>query len=299
MNKTDSDRWKAMLLDEILKGLATSPELREALVFKGARVLNALLNTQRQSLDIDSNLTFDFARRIDDRDRQRMFLAEQLGKALRFYFSRQDPQRFAISSLEVQLKPPTPHPWGWNAFLVRVRIEDRQKMGVLGLPALEIDIAAPEQLSPTSAEPLVIGTQTVNAYSLERIAGEKHRAFLTSLPAYRHKLNPGSDRVPRVKDLYDLVRIFRHRGAGAQAFWKSAAQEFRLACESRFVDCEGLPTFHEGWEMTRSNYAKAVRDGVLPNDVGFSEVETVLEQTVGLFEKHGVIPCSFPLPHVD
>jgi hypothetical protein len=288
-----------MLLDEIFKGLATSPELCEALVFKGARVLNPRLNTHRQSLDIDSNLTFDFAQRIDDRVRQRTFLEENIGRTLRLYFDRQDPQRFGLKSLEVKLKPRAPHRRDWNAFLVRIRIDDRQMAGVLGLPALEIDIAAPEKLSPTSVAPLVVGTRTVTAYTLERIAGEKHRAFLTSLPAYRHKLNPGSDRVPRVKDLYDIVQIFWHHGAEEQVFWELAAQEFHLACESRFVDCAGLSTFHEGWDMTQSNYEKAVRDGGLPNDVGFSDVEAVLAQTVGLFEKHGLIPCSFPLSNAD
>jgi hypothetical protein len=43
MNQTDADHWKSQVLDEIFVALAASKPLDEALVFKGARVLNVRL----------------------------------------------------------------------------------------------------------------------------------------------------------------------------------------------------------------------------------------------------------------
>ena len=61
MNKNQRDNWKFEVLAEILSALAKNPEIRENLIFKGALILNRHLNTQRKSLDIDSNLDSDFA----------------------------------------------------------------------------------------------------------------------------------------------------------------------------------------------------------------------------------------------
>ena len=43
MNQKDAERWKSQVLDEIFVALAASEQLDEALVFKGARVLNVRL----------------------------------------------------------------------------------------------------------------------------------------------------------------------------------------------------------------------------------------------------------------
>ncbi len=79
---------------------------------------------------------------------------------------------------------------------------------------------------------------TVQSYTLERITGEKMRAYLTSLPVYRSKIGRRPD-TPRFKDLYDLARIRRRFDLADNAFWRTASREFGLACESRFVDCAG------------------------------------------------------------
>lgn len=55
---------------------------------------------------------------------------------------------------------------------------------------------------------MLVDGHVVMAYTLQRIAGEKLRAFLSSLPTYRRQVKtPGE--VVRVKDIYDLACILR------------------------------------------------------------------------------------------
>ena len=110
--------------------------------------------------------------------------------------------------------------------------------GVRGLPMLEIDVAAPETLGPDAVETITVKGIPARVYALHRIAGEKLRAYLTSLPAYRRKMQ-GGDREFRVKDLHDIARILRARPVSDAKFWTEASHEFQLACESRLVDCRG------------------------------------------------------------
>jgi hypothetical protein len=70
---------------------------------------------------------------------------------------------------------------------VGVRATTGQLAGVLGLFVLEIDISAPEQLSAHAVSYLPIGDHTVRAYTLERIAGEKLRAFSARCPPTARK----------------------------------------------------------------------------------------------------------------
>ena len=213
MNKTDGEHWKSQVLDEIFVALAASEQLDAALVFKGARVLNVRLGIGRQSLDLDSNLTEPFVQKFPDREKQRMFLEEEMTKAVRRHFERQEPVRYNLTSLNVQTYPPKSHPMGWDAFKVKINVNDLSK-SVKGLPALEIDVASPEELLDTSVATIKVGGHHVRAYTLERIAGEKLRAFLSSLPAYRAKVKkPG--KAVRAKDLYDVSRISTFRRAGA------------------------------------------------------------------------------------
>jgi hypothetical protein len=205
MNRKDGERWKSQVLDEIFIALAASEQLDEALVFKGARVLNARLGSGRQSLDLDSNLAAPFVRKCPDREAQRVFLEQEMTRAVHRHFERQDPVRYELTSLKVQTYPPKSHPMGWDAFKVKMNVKDLSRR-VLGLPALEIDVAAPEELLDTSVTILEVGGHRVHAYTLERIAGEKLRAFLSSLPAYRAKVKKPGEAV-RAKDLYDVSRI--------------------------------------------------------------------------------------------
>jgi Nucleotidyl transferase AbiEii toxin, Type IV TA system len=243
MNQSDAERWKSDVLDQIFQALAASVPLEQALVFKGARVLNLRLGGGRQSLDLDSNLAPRFVETHPDREDQRALLEQEMAATIHKHFEAQNPVRFELAKLQVKTYPPNRHPMGWDAFKVRINVNDLTKR-LRNLPALDIDVAAPEELLDTSVSPIEIGSHCIVAYTLERIAGEKLRAFLSSLPAYRKKLKKPGDAV-RAKDLHDLARIRRARDLVDGTFWRLAGKEFRLACKARYVDCAGLETFQE------------------------------------------------------
>ena len=161
-------------------------------------------------------------------------------------------------------------------------------------PALRIEIAATESLSAHSIAPLPLNGRVVQAVTLERMAGEKLRAFISSLPAYRNKIQQRIH-IPRAKDLYDLARIRRKRPLEERVFWQISGQEFRLACQSRCIDCGGVPTFKERWDTTKQVYHS---DATIPDDVPFTEAQDTLEQVVALLGEMGVIPFAFDLPDI-
>jgi hypothetical protein len=186
-------------------------------------------------------------------------------------------------------KPPKGHLRGWDAFHLRIEVQDNSMAGVRGLPMLEIDVAAPETLGPDAVETLIVKGIPARVYALHRIAGEKLRAYLTSLPAYRRKMQ-GGDREFRVKDLHDIARILRARPVSDAKFWIESGHEFKLACQSRLVDCRGLESFMESWSQARERYET---DASLRN-VLFDEAEHALKTVVGLIEKQGIFPLEFP-----
>jgi hypothetical protein len=290
MNQADGERWKSQVLDEIFVALAASEQLDECLIFKGARVLNLRLGGGRQSLDLDANLAAPFVKNYSDREAQRAFLEEHMVLAVRRHFERQDPVRFELTALTVRTYPPKSHPMGWDAFKVRMNVNDLTR-SVRGLPALEIDVAAPEELLDSSVSILSVGGHRVVAYTLERIAGEKLRAFLSTLPAYRAKAKKPGEAV-RARDLYDVTRIRRVHAIEQVAFWGLVGQEFRLACRSRYIDCQGLATFQEQWAVTRKTYEEAT----IPKDILFEEAEATLVAVVCFLEAQGIVPFTFPLP---
>ena len=292
MNQKDADRWKSEVLDEIFAALAADDEIEKCLVFKGARVLNARLGGGRQSLDLDSNLMKDFVDRHPDREEQRSYLERHMKRAIYRHFERHDPVRFEFKGLTVKTYPPRSHPMGWDAFKVKLNVDDLTKAGVKGLPGIEIDVAAPEELLATSISPVMIGKNQAFAYTLERIAGEKMRAFLSSLPACRAKSKKPGESV-RAKDLYDLVRIHRACPIGESGFWDIVGQEFRIACRSRYIDCLGLETFTEQWEVTAETYFK---DRTIPSDISIAEARSTLEKIVGYMKAKGTIPFEHQLP---
>lgn len=292
MNSEDSNKWKSDVLGQILIALASSSELKDVLVYKGALILNIRLGTTRMSLDIDSNLIQDFVVAFPIKEDQEKYLSKALSTAVNRYFDRQEPVRFKLETLRIQRSPIKDHPLGWDAFSIKMNVKDYQNNNVRNLPALAIDIAAPETLSENSFSDINLGAYQVKAYTLERIAGEKLRAFLSTLPAYRAKVSKPGEAV-RVKDLYDLVRIYRVRPIENELFWDQAGNEFRLACESRFIDCQGDETFQENWEYTKALYEL---DSTLPKDVPFDEIEMVIIAINGFFTAKGVTPFSFPLP---
>ena len=290
MNQTDAERWKSQVVDEIFVALAVSEPLKGALIYKGARVLNVRLGGGRQSVDLDSNLAVPFVEKYPDREAQRGFLEEQMTRAVRRHFDRQEPVRYELTALTVRTYPPKSHPMGWDAFKVKMNVNDLTK-NVKGLPALEIDVAAPEELLDHSVATIVVGGHRVNAYTLERIAGEKLRAFLSTLPAYRAKVKKPGEAV-RAKDLYDIGRIRRIHGLEQVEFWRQVGQEFRVACRSRCIDCQGLATFQEQWEVTRKTYAGAT----IPKDIPFEEAEATVVAVVNFLGAQGIFPFTFPLP---
>jgi hypothetical protein len=290
MNQADGERWKSQVLDEIFVALAASEQLDECLVFKGARVLNLRLGGGRQSLDLDANLAAPFVKNCSDREAQRGFLEEHMVLAVRRHFERQDPVRYELTALTVRTYPPKSHPMGWDAFKVRMNVNDLTR-SVRGLPALEIDVAAPEELLDSSVSILSVGGHRVVAYTLERIAGEKLRAFLSTLPACRAKAKKPGEAV-RARDLYDVTRIRRVHEIEQVEFWGLVGQEFRLACRSRYIDCQGLTTFQEQWAVTRKTYEEAT----IPKDIPFEEAEATLVAVVGFLEAQGIVPFTFPLP---
>jgi hypothetical protein len=143
-----------------------------------------------------------------------------------------------------------------------------------------------------SFAPLRVGKHEVTAYTLQRLAGEKLRAFLTSLPAYRRKLGRPGESV-RAKDIYDLACIAQKRPLTNQAFWSAAGREFRTASASRDVDCAGLTTFEEDLDVTRATYEA---DTTIPKDISFEAAWAVLRAIVQLMEGLGVIPFTCTLP---
>jgi len=295
MNPLEQNRWKSAVLEEALQAFASDTVLRDSLIFKGARILNLRLGNEiRQSLDIDSNLAFGFQQAHPRVEEQQQLLETRFATALRRFFDRQNPVRFSVENITVEPRPTRmDHPFGWNGFVVRVRIRDGRQSDLRGIPAVEIDVAASEALGPGAVSDLTIhGNLTIRAYTLERIAGEKLRAFLSSLPVYIEKIGRRSDAI-RVKDLYDLARIRRARATDDLNFWRTAGMEFRLACKSRFIDCMGIETFMEGSTATEIAFRS---DPTLPKDIEFEEVKNTLIEVVVLFKQLDIVPFQFPLP---
>ena len=292
MNTADADDWKEEVLIEIFKALLDHKSLHSILVFKGARVLNERLQQiGRRSLDIDSNLLQSFVESTPSRVSQQDQIERELNIAISRHFERQSPVKYSLDRIRITPRPPRAHPRGWDAFDVRITIVDYTRPNVRGLPSVSLDIAAPEALREGSIAPLTIDASTVWAYTLERIAGEKLRAFLSTLPAYRSKVNkPGE--IVRVKDIFDIARIGREKPLDDREFWLKAGDEFRLSCESRLIDCLGLESFEQDLVTTRSSYEN---DPTLPKQIDFDEAWYVIREIADFLEVNRIIPFEFPI----
>ncbi len=291
MNQNDFEKWKFEVLLELLQALAENKFLKKNLILKGAIILNQYLPNSRKSLDIDTNLSRKFVNVNPSRERQKSILREHLELAISRHFEGQDPVRYELLNLKIESHPKGLHPRGWEGFQITISIKDNNHASVRGLPNLTIDVAAPEPLSEDSLTEISIGRSKIQVYSLERIAGEKARAYLSSLPTYREKVR-ASDRTPRVRDLYDLANILHHKRISDRAFWNAAGREFRLACESRYVDCPGIDCFFEDWSKIEGLYSKTP---IIPADILFNEVEKSILAISRYWKKKGIIPFSFPL----
>ena len=295
MDQTQRNQWVNEVVAEVFSAMVADEVLRNALIFKGARVLNMHLGDDRQSLDVDSNFTAEFAAGHRDLETRRRWAEENLERAVRQYFENQNPVRFRLENIRVKRDPNRdPHPHGWDGLKASIRVTDDKNARVRGLPGVEIDIASPESLGKGAVMTFEYCGNVMNAYTLERIAGEKLRAFLTSLPSYRRKIN-SQVRDFRVKDLHDEVRILRTKPIHEEGFWRQAAEEFVLACGSRYVDCIGLETFKESWDVTKDAYETDPNLVRIP----FQEAELALDTIVKRFTEFGIFPMLFPLPEKE
>lgn len=294
MDRRSQEQWNHDALDVVFAALARSRTVAGRMVFKGARVLNRRLgNNDRQSLDIDANLTQQFLAEHPDPEARRSVLANEIGLALEYHVADFESGRYGVESVTLELKPEKQnHRHGWGGLVAHVRLRDARHEHVIGLPTLDIDIAAPENVGAQGAGPLQIDGAVVSAYTLERMAAEKLRAFLQSLPAWNAKTGLRA-RAVRVRDLYDLMRIHKARPLGDRAFWSTVGEEFRLACESRAVDCEGMASFEQEIDVTRASFGG---DATIPKDWTFDEIWSVITAIVERLTSEGSIPVSFPLP---
>ena len=220
-------------------------------------------------------------------------LERTFGAALRQHFDRQPTVACELVAVRVRARPRRAHPAGWDAFQASLSVRDLSMPNERAFPRLDLDVAAPEQLGADALRMLDVGAHRIVAYGLSRIAGEKLRAYLTSLPEYRGKMSRPSGAV-RVKDLYDLARIAKNRPlATAADFWRSAGEEFRLACRSRYVDCGGLATFRQDWEQVA---VACKHGGIVPSDIPFADAARVLAGIVAFFEAAGILPLRHPVP---
>ena len=177
--------------------------LNEVIIFKGARILNLRLGfTSRQSLDIDSSLDINCALKREPDAKIQEYIRKETELALKKFFGKQAPVRYVLTNLKVEKNPRTgERPFNWSGFKISINIKDNTKPDVKGLPKMEIDIGSSEELSGNAVSELILpGGYAVRAYTLERIACEKLRAFLSSLPTYIRKIGKRLDTV-RVKDI--------------------------------------------------------------------------------------------------
>jgi len=292
MNSTQQESWQFNAIKQVLVALAENEYLRKCLVFKGALILNQRISTLRKSLDIDSNLIEEFIEEHPRQEQQIILLKYHLERAISRHFERQDPVRFELKKIKIVPSPKTKHPLGWNAFVITISLLDHENLDIRGLPSLTIDVAAPERYSKHSFSELKVGQTKIIAYTLERIAGEKARAYLMSLPTYRDKVDK-HEKAIRVKDLYDLALIVRKKTISNKAFWIAAGNEFKISSESRFVDCFGSTTFLENRHLAEELYRKSP---TIPKDIPFEDVEKSVLEISNYWTKIGIIPFSYPLP---
>ena len=101
MNRARRDQWINQVLDEVFVAVVASEPLRNALIFKGARILNLHLGDSRQSLDIESNMAPELVASTPDLAAQADFLEEHVPPALRRHFERQNPVKFTVGRVLV------------------------------------------------------------------------------------------------------------------------------------------------------------------------------------------------------
>jgi len=124
MDQTQRNQWVNEVVGEVFSAMAADEVIREALIFKGARVLNMYLGDDRQSLDVDSNFTAEFAQGHPDLELRRLWAEENLKRAVQNYFENQNPVRFRLDTIKVKRDPNSdPHPRGWDGLRASISIK--------------------------------------------------------------------------------------------------------------------------------------------------------------------------------
>jgi hypothetical protein len=113
MNRESREHWVNEILNEVFLAVIAWEPLKNALIFKGARILRLHLGDSRQSFDIDSAVSPGFVASTPGLAGQANFLEEQIPPALRRHFERQNPVMFKLGRVEVARKPPKGHQRGW------------------------------------------------------------------------------------------------------------------------------------------------------------------------------------------
>lgn len=293
MDELQRLRWLDELLDEVLASVAAAPTLADTLVFRGGRILRRHLGERgRLSTDLDATLRETIG--VGETDRR--FLGESIRGSLEHALGRQFAARrdgrFALDGIDLTFLPRKGHPFGWDMFVFRVRVNDARHRGVTGLPRLTLEVAAPEDLGEGSLERHVLSTGAILIYSLERIVAEKLRAFLQSTARHRSMIG-STPRAMRVRDLYDLGEVLRERPGTLKGFWDVVAREFRRACLSRSVSCEGWETFEKERETAASTWE---RDSTLSGLRDFGDVWSDVYLIVEMLERRGAAKIAMAMP---
>ncbi len=291
MNPLQRERWVSEVLREVMTALMHDESLRQALVFKGAWTLNLHLGESRHSMDIDATAEPGWVKEMGSLESQEAFLKEHLQRAVRRHFEKQNPVRYSLEDAKFERNPMPQHPRGWDMIQVKLVIRDHTLTHVRSLPSAVLEVAAAESYGPDAVEWRDFLGSPARVYALHRIAGEKLRAYLTSLPEYRMKMHGGT-REFRVKDLHDLARIVRQHPLEEVLFWEKVSREFRLACESRFVDCVGHATFLQDWAQVRLRYEQDRHLSVIP----WPEAEAALNQILKSITANAGFPWFFKVP---
>lgn len=215
MNRNNRENWKDEALDFILVAIAQDHELNACLIFKGARLMRGRVTSmRRRSLDLDATIARNSQATGSSAAETAAWFEARLSKAIERAAESEQPVRYALNRIRVTPSPNQLHPHGWQGFVVEVQFVDRRRPGVLGIPRLDIDLAAPEELGPGAIETIEFNGTSLHAYTIARQAAEKLRAILQSLP----------------------VAVFV------------------AACHDRLVDCAGWETFAENEEVTARDY---------------------------------------------
>jgi predicted nucleotidyltransferase component of viral defense system len=221
----------------VLYGLGKTPELQDALVFKGGTALKKVhFGDYRFSEDLDFSMVDGPTESdLDTAIRAAITRAEQEVQEIA-------PVRFTVERYEER----EPHPAGQEAFIVRAQFPwQRQPM-------------VPVKIEVTHDEPVLLPAlpstvrhgygealdAQVRTYSLEEICAEKLRATQQTL----EKLKARGWTRSRARDYYDLWYLVR--GPATNIDWDRVSSIVGEKCRLRNVQLESVDDIFDGLLLT-------------------------------------------------